>query len=113
MTGPDAWPAPGMTSGLAPVLGSQLAFVAAGSGPTVLFVHGNPTSSFLWRRVLPGRQHLFDQEVLLQDGPAEVDWCRRNAAGLDIVNVGPGTHFLPEDQPGAIGRALTDWLAQR
>jgi haloalkane dehalogenase len=45
-------------------------------------------------------------------GPAEVDWCRRNAPGLDIVNVGPGTHFLPEDQPEAIARALASWLAE-
>jgi haloalkane dehalogenase len=46
-------------------------------------------------------------------GPAEVDWCRRNAAGLDIVNVGPGTHFLPEDQPEAIAQALASWLDTR
>ena len=24
-----------------------------GSGPPTVFLHGNPTSSFLWRRVLP------------------------------------------------------------
>ena len=44
-------------------------------------------------------------------GPAEVDWCRREGAGLTIVSVGAGTHFLPEDQPGAISRALAAWLA--
>jgi haloalkane dehalogenase len=43
-----------MSFGEVPVLGSHLAFVAGGSGDTVLFLHGNPTSSFLWRRVLPG-----------------------------------------------------------
>ena len=36
------------------MLGSRLAFVTGGHGDAVLFVHGNPTSSFLWRRVLPG-----------------------------------------------------------
>ncbi len=45
-------------------------------------------------------------------GPAEVDWCRRDGVGLDIVNVGPGTHFLPEDQPEAISHALAAWLAR-
>jgi haloalkane dehalogenase len=45
-------------------------------------------------------------------GPAEVDWCRRDSAGLEIVNVGAGTHFLPEDQPEAISRALTAWPAR-
>jgi haloalkane dehalogenase len=43
-----------MSFGEVPVLGSHLAFVAGGSGDTVLFLHGNPTWSFLWRRVLPG-----------------------------------------------------------
>jgi haloalkane dehalogenase len=44
-------------------------------------------------------------------GPAEVDWCRRESAGLEIVSVGAGTHFLPEDQPEALGHALAAWLA--
>lgn len=44
-------------------------------------------------------------------GPAEVDWCRRESAGLEIVNVGAGTHFLPEDQPEASSHALAAWLA--
>jgi haloalkane dehalogenase len=43
-----------MSFGEVPVLGSRMAFVAGGSGDTMLFLHGNPTSSFLWRRVLPG-----------------------------------------------------------
>jgi haloalkane dehalogenase len=54
VTAEAAWPPPGMSSGEVPVLGSQLAFVAGGRGDTVLFLHGNPTWSFLWRRVLPG-----------------------------------------------------------
>ena len=29
------------------VLGSRMAYVDAGSGPAVLFLHGNPTSSYL------------------------------------------------------------------
>jgi pimeloyl-ACP methyl ester carboxylesterase len=35
------------------VLGSQMAYVDAGEGPVVLFQHGNPTSSHLWRNVIP------------------------------------------------------------
>src|SRR6187402_1702572 len=35
------------------VLGMQMAYVEAGSGPAVLFQHGNPTSSYLWRNVIP------------------------------------------------------------
>jgi haloalkane dehalogenase len=46
-------------------------------------------------------------------GPAEVEWCRREGAGLEIASVGAGTHFLPEDQPEAFSRALAAWLALR
>ena len=35
------------------VLGSQMAYLEAGEGPVVLFQHGNPTSSYLWRNVIP------------------------------------------------------------
>jgi haloalkane dehalogenase len=41
----------------------------------------------------------------------EVAWCRANGDGLDVVDVGPGTHFLPEDQPAAIAEAIRSWLA--
>jgi haloalkane dehalogenase len=46
-------------------------------------------------------------------GTTEVDWCRRDGARLEIVSVGAGTHFLPEDQPEAISRALAAWLMGR
>jgi haloalkane dehalogenase len=38
------------------VLGSTMAYREAGSrqSPTVLFLHGNPTSSYIWRNILPG-----------------------------------------------------------
>ncbi|MEM1179993.1 MAG: haloalkane dehalogenase [Acidobacteriota bacterium] len=35
------------------VNGSRMAYVDEGEGPVVLFVHGNPTSSYLWRNVIP------------------------------------------------------------
>lgn len=35
------------------VLGSQMAYVDTGTGPVVLFQHGNPTSSYLWRNIIP------------------------------------------------------------
>lgn len=35
------------------VLGSQLAYVDEGSGQPVVFLHGNPTSSYLWRNIIP------------------------------------------------------------
>jgi haloalkane dehalogenase len=36
------------------VLGSIMSYVEAGSrGPTTLFLHGNPTSSYIWRNIIP------------------------------------------------------------
>jgi len=36
------------------VLDSTMSYLEAGaSGPTVLFLHGNPTSSYIWRNIIP------------------------------------------------------------
>ena len=35
------------------VNGSRMHYVEAGSGAPILLVHGNPTSSYLWRNVIP------------------------------------------------------------
>lgn len=37
----------------ASVNGKQIAYVEAGSGDPIVLLHGNPTSSFLWRNVVP------------------------------------------------------------
>ncbi len=37
----------------ADVLGSRMHYVESGEGDPILFVHGNPTSSYLWRNVIP------------------------------------------------------------
>ena len=37
----------------AAVLDSEMAYVDAGAGEPVVFLHGNPTSSYLWRNVIP------------------------------------------------------------
>lgn len=36
-----------------PVLDSDMAYVDTGSGDPVVFLHGNPTSSYLWRNIIP------------------------------------------------------------
>lgn len=40
------------------VLGRTMAFVEVGEGDPIVFLHGNPTSSYLWRNVIP---HLADR----------------------------------------------------
>jgi haloalkane dehalogenase len=37
----------------AAVLDTEMAYVSAGAGAPVVFLHGNPTSSYLWRNVIP------------------------------------------------------------
>jgi haloalkane dehalogenase len=40
------------------VLGSEMAYVDVGEGDPIVLLHGNPTSSYLWRNVLPHLQPL-------------------------------------------------------
>lgn len=35
------------------VHGSKIHYVDEGSGRPILFLHGNPTSSYLWRNIIP------------------------------------------------------------
>jgi haloalkane dehalogenase len=42
----------------APVLDRQMAYVDVGTGSPIVFLHGNPTSSYLWRNVWPHCQAL-------------------------------------------------------
>ncbi len=35
------------------VLGSKMHYIDEGSGDPILFLHGNPTSSYLWRNIIP------------------------------------------------------------
>ncbi|MCH9039618.1 MAG: haloalkane dehalogenase [Chloroflexi bacterium] len=35
------------------VLGSKMHYVEEGEGDPILFLHGNPTSSYLWRNIIP------------------------------------------------------------
>ena len=72
-----------------PVLDSSMAYREAGSpnSPTVLFLHGNPTSSYLWRNIIPLKN------------------CQP-------IHIGPGIHYLQEDNPKAIGSGICDWLAR-
>lgn len=44
------------------VLGSEMAYVDEGEGDPIVFLHGNPTSSYLWRNVMP---HLEGQGRLI------------------------------------------------
>jgi len=62
------------------VLGSKMAYHERGEGMPVLFLHGNPTSSYLWRNVI-----------------AELEGCGRLIA-LDLIGMGDSDK-LPNPGP--------------
>ena len=35
------------------IKGRRMAYIDEGEGPPIVFQHGNPTSSYLWRKVMP------------------------------------------------------------
>jgi haloalkane dehalogenase len=51
----------------------------------------------------------FDTSPTLMIGAAMTAWCKDNIAGLEIEHCGPAAHMAPEDQPGAITRAIVRW----
>ena len=42
----------------ATIKGKKMAYVEAGSGEPIIFQHGNPTSSYLWRNVIPHLENM-------------------------------------------------------
>ena len=35
------------------ILGKRMAYIDYGEGDSIVFLHGNPASSFLWRNITP------------------------------------------------------------
>ncbi|MHB1786005.1 MAG: haloalkane dehalogenase [Acidimicrobiales bacterium] len=115
--------AAGMDKRTVEVLGHHMAYVEEGSGGAIVLLHGNPTSSFLWRSVIP---HLVtlgrciapdligmgDSDKLADSGPGSyrfVEHRRYLDAFLDAVEVtGPVTLVL-HDWGSALG---FDWAAR-
>jgi haloalkane dehalogenase len=59
MTRPTAQPQPPVSAAdphprnRVPVLGTEISYVDTGVGDPIVFLHGNPTSSYLWRNIIP------------------------------------------------------------
>ncbi len=95
-----------------PVLGRRMAHVEMGAGEPVLFLHGNPTSSFLWRDVMgamdavgrllaPDLIGMGDSDKLVDPGPESyrfVEHRRYLDAWIDAV--------IPE---GEVTLVIHDW----
>jgi haloalkane dehalogenase len=102
------------------VLGSKMAYVEVGEGDPIVLLHGNPTSSYLWRNVLPHLQPLGrciapdligmgDSGKLPDSGPGSyrfVEHRRHLDALLETLDVRERVTFVIHDWGSALG---FDW----
>ncbi|MGH7316581.1 MAG: haloalkane dehalogenase [Candidatus Rokuibacteriota bacterium] len=96
------------------VLDTELAYVDVGAGEPVVFLHGNPTSSYLWRNVIPqvsgvGRCLAPDLVGMGDSGKAPagsyrfVDHARYLDAWLDAVIPAGRATLVVHDWGSALG----------
>jgi haloalkane dehalogenase len=104
----------------AQVLGRSMAYVDVGQGRPIVFLHGNPTSSYLWRNVIPHVERLGrciapdligmgDSDKLEPSGPERyrfVEHRRHVDALLDALGVARDVTFVIHDWGSALG---FDW----
>jgi haloalkane dehalogenase len=104
------------------VLGTSIAYRESGSGRAVVFLHGNPTSSYLWRNVIPhiegGARCLApdlvgmgDSGPSLTQGPERytfADHARHLDAWFDALGLN-GVVLVGHDWGGALG---FDWASR-
>jgi len=100
-----------------PVLDSHMAYVEVGTGDPIVFLHGNPTSSYLWRNVMPymeplGRCLAPDLIGMGASGPATggryrfLDHRRYLDAWLETVGVTENVTLVIHDWGSGLG---FDW----
>ncbi|MGI8516110.1 MAG: haloalkane dehalogenase [Acidimicrobiia bacterium] len=104
----------------ASVLGKRMAYIEEGEGDPIVFLHGNPTSSFLWRKVIPalaGRGRCLapdligmgDSQKLADSGPGSyrfVEHRRYLDALLQHLEVTERVTLVVHDWGSALG---FDW----
>ena len=100
--------------------GREIAYVEIGKGDPIVLLHGNPTSSYLWRNVLPHLQAkgrciapdllgMGDSEKLPDSGPGSyrfVEHRRCLDALLEALDVRERVTFVIHDWGSALG---FDW----
>jgi haloalkane dehalogenase len=102
------------------VLGKRMAYVEMGEGDPIVFLHGNPTSSYLWRNIMPHiREHgrcvavdligMGDSDKLDDSGPDRysfVEHRRYFDAALDALGISENVRLVVHDWGSALG---FDW----
>ncbi|MDH3307171.1 MAG: haloalkane dehalogenase [Acidimicrobiia bacterium] len=102
------------------VLGHQMAFVDVGAGDPIVFLHGNPTSSYLWRHVMAeceGLGRLIAPDLIGMGDSEKLDPSGKNSyrfiehrmyldALLHILDVTDAVSLVVHDWGSALG---FDW----
>lgn len=102
------------------VEGRRMAFHEAGEGETILLLHGNPTSSYLWRNVVPhlsGQGRCIvpdligqgDSEKLPDSGPSRYTFAEHRSyldGLLEQLDIGDHVTLVVHDWGSALG---FDW----
>lgn len=102
------------------VLGLEIAYVDEGQGDPIVFLHGNPTYSYLWRNIIPHMQGLGrciapdligmgDSQKLPDSGPGSytfVEHRRYLDALLEALGIRERVTFVVHDWGSALG---FDW----
>ena len=102
------------------ILGHEMAYVEVGEGDPIVLLHGNPTSSYLWRNVIPhlrplGRciapdlMGMGDSDKLPNSGPGSYRFVEQRQyldALLEALNVRKRVTLVIHDWGSALG---FDW----
>ena len=105
------------------VNGSRMAYVDEGEGDAIVFAHGNPTSSYLWRNVMPHLEGLGrlvaadmigmgESDKLHPSGPDRYNYAEQRDylfALWDALGLGDNVTLVLHDWGSALG---FDWANQ-
>lgn len=99
------------------IRGRQMAYFEVGEGNPIVFLHGNPTSSYLWRNIIPHVQHLGrciapdmigmgDSDPLPKSGPGQYTFLTHREylfELFDALRLGDRVTFVIHDWGSAMG----------
>jgi haloalkane dehalogenase len=105
------------------VKGKRMAYVELGAGKPIVFQHGNPTSSYLWRNIMPGLASLGrcvavdligmgDSEKLDKSGPDRYRYVEHRDylfAAWNALGIDEDVTFVIHDWGSALG---FDWASR-
>jgi len=109
------------------VRGRQMAYYEVGEGKPIVFLHGNPTSSYLWRNIIPHVQHLGrciapdligmgDSDKLPNSGPGKYSFEEHQQylfALFDELNLGKAVTLVIHDWGSALGLTWAEMNSAR